>query len=101
MRSHFGTVMADEEGVKFSFFLSFRACRDVRRPSSEWGLSPVEERFIIIQFVVVLANTLKQFGVYNVYNDDRFGLDFVQEGCPGSNNGVLLHKILPKHSLIL
>ena len=92
--------MADNEEVKFSFFLSFRACRDIRRPSSEWGLSPVEERFIIVQFIVVLADTLKQFCMYNVYKDDRFGLDLVQDGGPGSNNGVLLHKILPKHSLI-
>ena len=47
-RSHFRTVMANKDEVKFSFFLSFRAYRDIRRPSSEWGLSLVEERFIII-----------------------------------------------------
>ena len=93
--------MANDQQVKFSSFLSFRACRDIRRPSSEWGLSPVEKRFIIIRFIVVLANTLRQFGTYNVYKDDRFGLGLVQDGGPGSNNGVLLHKILPKHSLIL
>ena len=99
-RSHFGTVMAnDEEVKKFNFFLSFRACRDIRRPSSEWGPSPVEEQFIKIQFVVVLANTLKQFGMYNVYKDEKFGLDLVQD--EGPNNGVFLHNILPKHSLIL
>ena len=66
-----------------------------RRPSMEWGLSPVEESFIIIRFVVVLADTLRQFGMYNVYKDDAFGLDLVQDGGP--NNGVKLHKILAKH----
>ena len=65
IRSHFGTVMANDEEVKFFIFLYFRVSRDVKRPSFKWGLSPVEERFIIIQFVVVLANCLQQFGVYN------------------------------------
>ena len=51
--------------------------------------------------MVVLANCLQQFGVCNVYKDDRFGLDLMEDGGPGSNNGVFLHKILPKHSLIL
>ena len=59
----------------------------------------MEERFIIIQFVAVLANCLQQFGVYNVYKDDRYGLDLTQDGGP--NHGVFLQKILPKHSLIL
>ena len=45
------------------------------------------------------ANCLQQFGVYNVNKDDRFGMDLVQDGGPRS--GVFLHKILPKHSLIL
>ena len=67
----------------------------------EWGLSPVEERFIIIQFIVVLADTLKQFSVCNIYKDGRFGLDLVQDENGGPNNGVKLHKMLPKHALIL
>ena len=99
MRSHFGTVMADDGGRKIDFFCFMLVNMASRRPSTEWGLSPVEIRFIIIQFIVVLANTLRQFGLYNVYKDDAIGLDLVQDGGP--NNGVKLHKILAKHSLIL
>ena len=40
-------------------------------------------------------------GVHNVYKDDRYGLDLIQDEGPGSNNGVFLHKMLPKHSLIV
>ena len=69
------------------------------RPSTEWGLSPIEQRFIIIRFVVVLADCLKQFSMYNVYKDGGYGLDLVQDVSP--NNGVKMHKLLPKHALIL
>ena len=65
----------------------------------EWGLSPVEQRFIIIRFVFILADCLKQFSVYNVYKDGGYGLDLVQG--VGLNNGVKMHKLLPKHALIL
>ena len=101
MRSHFGTVMANEGRRKIDFFCFILANMASRRPSMQWGLSPAEERFIIIRFLVVLADTLKQFSIYNIYKDDRFGLDLVQDENGGPNNGVKLCKILPKHALIL
>ena len=58
MRSRFGTVRADEGGRKIDFFCFILANMASRRPSTEWGLSPVEERFITIRLVVVLADTL-------------------------------------------
>ena len=39
-------------------------------PSSEWGLSPVKERWFVIRMVAFLTNELKQFGCYNVYKSD-------------------------------
>ena len=69
-----------------------------RRPSTEWGLSPVEQRFIIIRFVIILADCLKQFSMF-VYKDGGYGLDLVQN--VSANNGVKMHKLLPKHALIL
>ena len=60
--------------------------------------SPVEQRWIIIHMVAVLANTLVQFGVHNVFKDDGHGLDVLQEL---ENGGVLLHKVLAKHAFIL
>ena len=59
---------------------------------------PVEQRWIIIHMVAALANTLVQFGVYNVFKDDGCGLDVLQEL---ENVGVLLHKVLAKHVFIL
>ena len=70
----------------------------IQRPSTEWGLSPVEQRWILVRFVVVLSDCLKQFQVYNVYKDDGFGLDLIQEL---ENGGVLMHKFLQKHAFIL
>ena len=64
----------------------------------EWGLSPVEQRWILVRFVVVLSDCLKQFQVYNVYKDDGFVLDLIQELEKG---GALMHKFLPRHAYIL
>ena len=69
------------------------------RPSTEWGLSPVEQRFIIIRIFIILADCLEQFSIYNVYKDGEYGLDLVQDVSP--NNDVKMHKLLPKHALIL
>ena len=48
--------------------------------------------------VAVLANSLVQFGVYNIFKDDGHGLDVLQEL---ENGGVVLHKVLAKHAFIL
>ena len=56
------------------------------RPSSKWGLSPVNERWFVIQMVAFLSVQLKQFECYNVYKAD-------------SSNKI--EKMLPKHSFIL
>ena len=69
-----------------------------QRPSTEWGLSPVEQRWILVRFVVVLSDCLKQFQVYNVYKDDGFGLNLIQEL---ENGGALMHKFLRRHAYIL
>ena len=96
--SHFGTVMVLDKEEKNHFFLSFRASRNVKRPSYEWMESPVEQRWIIICFIAVLASSLVQFGMYNVFKDDGHGLDVLEEL---ENGGVKLHKVLPKHAFIL
>ena len=47
-RSRLGTVMANNGGSKIDLFCPFLVNMVSRRPSTEWGLSPVQERFIII-----------------------------------------------------
>ena len=37
--------------------------------------------------------------MYNVYKDGGYGLDLVQDVSP--NNGIKIHKLMPKHALIL
>ena len=64
----------------------------------EWGLSPVEQRWIMVRFVVVLSYCLQQFGLYNVFKDDGCGLDLIQDG---ENGGVLMQTFLPRHAFIL
>ena len=90
--------MADTKEVNIQFFLLFSAKMLTKRPSTEWGLSPVEQRWILVRFVVVLSNCLQQFQVYNVYKDDAHGLDLIQEL---ENGGILMHKFLQRHAFIL
>ena len=71
-----------------------------KRPSTESGCSPVEQRWILIRFVVVLSDCLQQFGVYNVFKDDGHGLDLIQDRST-QDGGVLMHKFLPRHAFIL
>ena len=52
------------------FFVFFLAKMASNRPSSEWGLSPVNERWFVIRMVAILSNQLRQFDCYNVYKDD-------------------------------
>ena len=69
-----------------------------KRPSIEWGLSPIEQRWILVRSVVVLSDCLQQFQVYNVYKYDEHGLHLIQEL---ENGGILLHKFLQRRAFIL
>ena len=70
MRSHFGTVMADNRCKKIEFFCFLLVNMASRRPSTEWGLSLIKERWFIICWVAVLSDEMPQFKLYNVYKDD-------------------------------
>ena len=83
------TIINDKKLTPSTMFENQSQLPDVTMSINEVGLETG---------TMVLANTLRQFGIYNIYKDDKFGLDLVQDGGP--NNGVKLHKILPKHSLI-
>ena len=90
--------MASNKEVKIILFLSFRASHNVKRPSYEWMESLMRQRWIIILFISVLASSLVQFGIYNVFKDDGHGQDVLQELENGCEK---LHKVLPKHAFIL
>ena len=70
----------------------------MKRPSTEWGLSPVEQHWIIVRFVEVLSDCLQQFGIYNVYKDDSNGLDlrsWTRQWC------FVAQILLSRHTFIL
>ena len=90
------TMMSKEVNIYFLFL--FSANMSTQSPSTKWRLSPVEQRWILVRFVVVLSDCLKQFQVYNVYKDDGFGLDLIQEL---ENGDALVHKFLWRHAYIL
>ena len=95
MRSHFGTVMANDGGRKIDFFCFILVNMASRRPSTEWGLSPIEERWFIIRWVTVLGDEMPQFKLYNVYKDDsQTGLDVVDDW---NVTDPRQYKILEKH----
>ena len=96
MRSHFRTVMADYGGKYSDFPFYFSVKMSSKRPSSKWGLSPVNERWLVIRMVAFLMNELKQFGCYNVYKfDSTVDLEFFNS----DNNKI--KKMLAKHAFIL
>ena len=99
MRSRFwdSWLMMMSKEVSIYFLFLFSANMSTQRPSMEWGLSPVEQRWFLVRFVV-LSNCLKQFQVHNVYKDDGFGLDLIQEL---ENGGALMHKFLWRHAYII
>ena len=66
-----------------------------KRPSSKWGISPVNERWFVIRMVTFFMNKLKQFGCYNIYkSDSTVDLEFNSD-----NNKI--EKMLAKHAFIL
>ena len=70
-----------------------------RHPLTEWGLSPIEERWFIIHWVAVLSDEMLQFKLYNVYKDDsQTGLDVVDDW---NEIDPRQYKIFEKHCLIL
>ena len=69
-----------------------------RRPSTEWGLSLIEERWFIVCWVAVLSDEMPQFKLDNMYKDDSLGLDVVDDW---NETDPKQYKILEKHSLIL
>ena len=69
-----------------------------RRPSTEWGLSPIKERWFIIHWVAVLSDEMPQFKLCNMYKVDSLGLDVVDDW---NETDPRQYKILEKHSLIL
>ena len=58
-----------EVGIDFFCFIFSK--NGIRRPSMEWGLSPVNERFLVIRMVAILSNQLAQFGCYYMYKADK------------------------------
>ena len=72
-----------------------------KRPSTVWQLSPVEQRWILVRFVVVLSDCLQQFGVYNVFKDDGYGLDLIQDGQNGFNAQVFAKTYLHSERFVL
>ena len=69
-----------------------------RRPSMEWRLSPIEERWLIIHWVAVLSDEMPLFKLCNMYKDDSLGLDVVGDW---NETDPRQYKISEKHSLIL
>ena len=69
-----------------------------KRPSTEWGLSPIEERWFIIHCIAVLTDQMPQFKLYYVYKDDgKTGLDVDDWNLLNPEQ----YKILEKHTIIL
>ena len=89
-------VMADDGGKYSDFLLISLAKMASKRPSGKWGLSPVNERWFVIQIIAFLSDQLKQFRCYNVYKaDSNLGLELFNFDCNK------IEKMLPQHSFIL
>ena len=85
--------------INIQIFLLFFSENGYKKTINGVGLIPVEQRWILVRFVAVLSNCLQQFGIYNVFKDDGYGLDLIQD--IGQNGGVLMHKFLLRHAFIL